>query len=96
MGLSPEIMQTLAQYGPILLMVVIFYFMLYRPQKKEQQRRQEMLNSLKKGDKVLISPGILGSIVAFSASGDVVTVRIAEKVEIDVLRSAIGSHQEKK
>ena len=38
---------------PFILMGGIFYFMLYRPQKQEQQKRQRMLDSLKKGDKVV-------------------------------------------
>ena len=38
---------------PILLMVVIFYFLLYRPQKKQQKARNELLNSLKKGQKIV-------------------------------------------
>ena len=38
---------------PFILMAGIFYFMLWRPQKKEQQRRQRMLDSLKKGDKII-------------------------------------------
>ena len=41
---------------PFILMGGIFYFMLYRPQKQEQQKRQRMLDSLKKGDKVVLEP----------------------------------------
>ena len=55
MDLSPEMMNMLVSYGPIVVMIVIFYFMLYRPQKKEQSRRKEMLDSLKKGNKVIFA-----------------------------------------
>ena len=44
----------------------IFYFMLYRPQKQEQQKRQRMLDSLKKGDKVVTIGGMFGVITAIS------------------------------
>lgn len=91
MQLSPEIVQLLAQYGPILFMAIVFYFMLYRPQKKEQKRRQDMLDSLKKGDRVVISSGILGTITALSET--VLTIKISEKVDVEVLRSAVSGLQ---
>lgn len=84
MSISPEIMQ----WTPFILMIVIFYFMLYRPQKKQQNKREEMLRNLKKGDKVVTVGGLHGTITAFS--GDNVTLRVAEKVEIDFNRSAVN------
>ena len=51
---------------PFILMGGIFYFMLYRPQKQEQQKRQRMLDSLKKGDKVVTIGGMFGVITAIS------------------------------
>lgn len=89
--LSPDLITALAQYGPIVLMGVIFYFLLYRPQKKEQQRRNEMLNSLKKGDRVITIGGVYGTITAITDK--IVTVKIAEKVEIDISRTAVASFQ---
>ncbi|HMM21201.1 MAG TPA: preprotein translocase subunit YajC [Selenomonadales bacterium] len=84
MAISPELLQ----WFPFLLMAVIFYFLLYRPQKQQQKKRDAMLESLKKGDRVVTIGGIHGTITAFS--GDTVTLRVAEKVEIDVNRSAVG------
>lgn len=84
MALSPELLQ----WFPFLLMAVIFYFMLYRPQKQQQKKRDAMLEALKKGDRIVTIGGIHGTITAFS--GDTVTIKIAEKVEIDVNRSAVG------
>lgn len=89
--MSPEMMQSLAAYGPIVVMAVIFYFLLYRPQKKEQSRRNEMLNSLKKGDRVVTTGGVFGTITALSPK--TVTLKVAEKVEIEFLRNAIHSYQ---
>jgi type II secretory pathway component PulM len=40
--MSPENIQVLAGYGPIILMALVFYFLLWRPQKKQQQQRNEM------------------------------------------------------
>jgi preprotein translocase subunit YajC len=89
--ISSEIMQTLMAYGPIVLMGVVFYFLLYRPQKKEQQRRAEMLNSLKKGDRIISLGGVHGTITAITDK--IVTVKIAEKVEVDISRTAVSSYQ---
>lgn len=90
-GMSPEVITALAQYGPIVLMGVIFYFLLYRPQKKEQQRRTEMLNSLKKGDRIVTIGGVHGTITAITEK--IVTIKISEKVEVDVSRTAVASFQ---
>ncbi|WP_371369546.1 hypothetical protein SRRS_26690 [Sporomusa rhizae] len=88
---SPEVMQAIQASWPIVLMGVIFYFLLYRPQKKEQQRRQELLNNLKKGERVVTIGGLYGTITAISEK--VVTIKIADKVEVDVSRSAVSHLQ---
>jgi len=90
-NLSPEMMQMLASYGPILFMGFVFYFLLYRPQKKEQQRRTNMLDSLKKGDRVITAGGIHGAITALTEK--LVTIKIADKVEINVSRTAISVNE---
>lgn len=69
---------------PFILMGGIFYFMLYRPQKQEQQKRQRMLDSLKKGDKVVTIGGMFGVITAISEKK--VTLKLAEDVEVDFAR----------
>ena len=46
---------------PFILMAGIFYFMLWRPQKQEQKRRKEMLDSLKRGDKIITIGGMYGT-----------------------------------
>jgi preprotein translocase subunit YajC len=89
--LSQELMNTLATYGPILLMGIIFYFMLYRPQKKEQQRRNELLNGLKKGDRIVTIGGLYGTIIGFSDK--TVTIKVAEKVEVTIARTAVSGYQ---
>lgn len=81
-------LEQLFQAGwPILLMVVIFYFLLYRPQKKQQKARNELLNSLKKGQKIVTIGGIYGTINALT--DDAIMLQIAEKVEIKLARSSV-------
>lgn len=84
MQFSPEMLQ----WFPILIMAVIFYFFLYRPQKNQQKKRDQMLAGLKKGERIVTVGGIHGTITGFS--GDMLTLRIAEKVEIELNRTAVG------
>jgi len=72
---------------PILLMFVIIYLLLIRPQQKRQREHQAMLEALQNGDKVVTQGGIIGVITGLKS--DVVTVRIADDVRIEVQRSAI-------
>jgi preprotein translocase subunit YajC len=80
---------------PFILIFGIFYLLVIRPQQKRQrqmqQERDALLNSLKPGDKVVTNGGIYGTIVAVRDS--TVTLRIADKVSIEVLRTAIAGPQ---
>ena len=76
---------------PIVLMGGVFYFMLWRPQKQEQQKRKELLDGLKVGDKVITLGGMLGEITQINDKR--VTLKLAENVEVEFLRTAIGHLQ---
>jgi preprotein translocase subunit YajC len=67
----------------------IFYFLMIRPQQKRQKQQREMLASLKKGDTVITSGGLIGRITGLSDS--VLTLELAERVRVKVLRSAVSS-----
>jgi preprotein translocase subunit YajC len=71
------------------LMLGVFYFLMIRPQQKKQREVDDMLKSLKRGDLVRTSGGIRGEITDM-ADNDV-TLLIADKVKINVLRSHIAS-----
>ncbi|VFQ45263.1 preprotein translocase subunit YajC [Desulfoluna butyratoxydans] len=77
-----------AAFVPLILMFVIFYFLLIRPQQKKAKAHQEMINAVKKGDKVVTSGGIHGTIVKVDDA--TVTLEIAEKVNIKVIRANIS------
>jgi len=77
--------------GTILYLVFLFaimYFLMIRPQKKQQQKRQEMIDSLKVNDAVVTIGGINGKVMKIKE--DKVTLRIADKVEVDFEKSAIS------
>ena len=73
----------------MIALFAIFYFLLIRPQQKERKKRQEMINSLRKGDRIITSGGICGRITAV---GDTkITLEISDKVRIKVLRGNIAA-----
>jgi preprotein translocase subunit YajC len=71
------------------LMLGVFYFLMIRPQQKRQRETDDLLKALKRGDIVRTSSGIRGEITDLTDSE--VTLLIAEKVKINVLRSHIAS-----
>ncbi len=66
----------------------IFYFLMIAPQRKQQKQRQAMLNSLKKGDKVITAGGLHGEIVELDE--DDVRLKVADKVELKFSRSSVS------
>jgi len=73
---------------PLILMFVIFYFLLIRPQQKKAKEHREMIASLKKGDKIITSGGIYGTITG--VEDNTITVEIAEKVRVKVSRGNVA------
>ncbi len=76
---------TIIMFG---LMFLILYFMIIRPQRKRQQERQKMLDGLKKGDKVITSGGIHGTIAGLDDK--IAVVEIADKIKVKVERGSIA------
>jgi len=76
---------------PIVAMVAIFYFLIIRPQQKQQKKLQQMRESLTKGDKVVTSGGIHG--VVTNIKGNVLTIRIADGVKVDVEKDSVTVKQ---
>jgi preprotein translocase subunit YajC len=72
---------------PILLIFVIFYFLLIRPQQQRQKKLSQMLQTLKKGDRVLTSSGIFGTVVGVDDAKAV--LRIADDVKVEFLKSSV-------
>jgi preprotein translocase subunit YajC len=77
----------IAQILPIVAIGLVFYFIVIAPASKQRRRTQEMLNSLKKGDRVVTSGGIYGTIQGVEP--EVVYLKIAENVKVKLARSAI-------
>lgn len=72
---------------PILLIFPIFYFLVILPQQKARKKHQTMIEGLKKGDKVISTSGIIGTIV--SVDKDTIVLQAAPDVKLRMLKNAI-------
>ena len=79
-----------AQFIPLILIFVIFYFFLIRPQQKKVKDHKQMVASLKRGDEVITSGGIIGRIERILGD-DKVDLLISENITIQVVQSTIQS-----
>ena len=76
----------IGQFIPLILIFVIFYFFLIRPQQKKVKEHKAMVESLKRGDKVVTSGGIMGTVERL-IDNDKVEVEIAENVKVEIVKS---------
>ena len=77
-----------AQFVPLILIFVIFYFFLIRPQQKKVKEHKAMVSSLKRGDEVITSGGIVGKIEKVHED-DKVDLLISESVTVTVIKSTV-------
>ncbi len=76
----------IGQFIPLILIFVIFYFFLIRPQQKKVKEHKAMVQALKRGDKVVTSGGIVGTIERV-IDNDTVEVLISDNVKVEIVRS---------
>mgnify|MGYP006144667999 CR=1 FL=1 len=76
----------IGQFIPLILIFVIFYFFLIRPQQKKVKEHKQMVENLKRGDKVVTSGGIVG-IVERIIENDKVELNISDNVNVEVIKS---------
>jgi preprotein translocase subunit YajC len=82
--------QGISQFIPLILIFVIFYFFLIRPQQKRVKEHKLMVESLKRGDEVITSGGIIGTVDRVMED-DRIEVLIAENTKVQIIRSTITS-----
>ena len=76
----------IGQFLPLILIFVIFYFFLIRPQQKKVKEHKAMVEALKRGDKVITSGGITGTIERV-IDNEKVEVEIAENVKVEIVKA---------
>ncbi len=72
------------------LMFLVLYMLVIRPQAKRQRARDGMLKKVKKGDRIVTTGGIYGTVVS-TRGDDVLVVKIADNVRVDMARPAVAS-----
>jgi len=83
----------LSMFVPIIGMVVIFYFLLIRPQQKRQKETQEMIEAVKKGDRVVTASGLYGTVAGIKEN--IIVLKIAENTKVEMLKSSVSGVVEK-
>jgi len=92
MGTPPEGAPSLwVQFLPFALILGIFYFIILLPMKRRQKKVAEFQSSLKVGDRVVTTSGIYGSIAKVNDRS--VSLQVADKVRIEIARSAVAGYQ---
>jgi len=77
------------------LIFVVMYLLLIRPQRKKQKEHELLLKELKKGDRVVTSGGMFGTIFAIDDERNIVVLKIGEDVKLEFLRSSIAAKVDK-
>jgi preprotein translocase subunit YajC len=76
----------IGQFIPLILIFVIFYFFLIRPQQKKVKEHKIMVDNLKRGDQVITSAGIIGTVERI-IDGEKAEILIAENVKVEVIKA---------
>ena len=82
---------TLGLWLPFVPIVILFYFLILRPQQQQEKKRRQMIDALKKNDKVLTTAGIYGTVVAIDGDHDKVVLRVDDErnVRLTFSRSSV-------
>lgn len=84
---APAAPNQMMSFVPLILIFVVFYFLLIRPQQKKAKEHQDFLSNMKKGDTVVSSGGMIGTITGLTDT--VVTLEVADNVRVKVSRPYI-------
>ncbi len=84
----------LVSFVPIILIFVIFYLLLILPQQKKAKQHQSMLNSLHKGDRVVTTGGMYGTV--HDVKDNLIVLKISDEVKVELIKSAVAAVIDKK
>ena len=80
--------QMLHMFAILAITIGIFYFMIIRPQQKKQKETEAMLQAISKGDRVLTTGGVFGTVVGKKGE-DVVVLKVADEVKMEFSKQSI-------
>ncbi len=75
---------------PFALMILVLYFLMIRPQQKRAKEHTRMLTELKKGDRVITTGGMYGTVFGFSDDENKIIIKVSDEVKMEFLKSAIA------
>ena len=74
---------------PMLLMLAIFYFFLIRPQAQRAKEHKDRMNSVRRGDTVITSGGMVGRVTKVSDTNDEIEIELADNLKVRVIKSSL-------
>jgi preprotein translocase subunit YajC len=93
LGLVPGVAGEPASMMPLFSMFLVFlvlYFLIIRPQARKQKERDKMVKKVNKGDRIVTTSGIYGTVVS-TRGDDILVVKIADNVRVEMARPAVAS-----
>jgi len=90
---SSSVSSALINFLPIIAIIVIFYFLIILPQNKQKKKMETMIKSLDKGDEVITTSGIFGTVVG--VKDEYVTIKVDDNTTIRILKGAVASVKKK-
>jgi len=85
-------MEVLAQFLPLILLFAIFYFLIIRPQQQQQKAHAAMIDSLKKGDKIVTNGGLIAEVV--KPEEDFIKIKLNDDVIVKLSKSFVAKKEE--
>ncbi|SHO81639.1 Preprotein translocase subunit YajC (TC 3.A.5.1.1) [hydrothermal vent metagenome] len=85
-------MEILAQFLPLVLLFAIFYFLIIRPQQQQQKAHNEMLEALKKGDKIITNGGLIAEVV--KVEEDFIKIKLNDSVIVKLDKAFVAQKQD--
>lgn len=85
----PQQASMLSSVGMLVAFILIFYFLMWRPQSKRMKEHRQLIANLQKGDEVITSGGVVGTIS--KVAGDFIILTVAQGVDITVQRPSVAS-----
>ncbi|MEA2028135.1 MAG: preprotein translocase subunit YajC [Campylobacterota bacterium] len=85
-------MEVFAQFLPLILLFAIFYFLIIRPQQQQQKAHREMLESLKKGDKIVTNGGLMAEVI--KPEEDFIKIKLNDDVIVKLEKSFVAKKEE--
>ena len=82
-------MEQFATFLPLILIILVFWILLIRPQQKKIKQHREMVNNLKKGDKIITTGGLIGNIIKVNENKEII-LEIADNVEVKLAAGMVS------